>query len=193
MKIEIRSNSIVLDGYVNAVERNSRVLLTPLKEKFVETIKSGAFKRALENADDVKLLFNHLTKRCLGSIKQGNLELFEDSIGLRAICTIYDDEIIEKAKNGELRGWSFGFVSLKDSWQKGDGDIQYRSVEELEIAEVSILDKTPAYIATTIETRNDQDVFIEHRNRDTESRCNQRIDYAKYETIIKKFGGNINE
>ena len=40
MKIEIRNNSIVLDGYVNAVCRDSRVLPSP-RGKFVEQIKAN--------------------------------------------------------------------------------------------------------------------------------------------------------
>ena len=59
------------------------------------------------------LLFNHDKNRNLGSIENGNLELYEDNIGLRAIATVTDEQVIKKAKNKELRGWSFGFVSEK--------------------------------------------------------------------------------
>ncbi|MGQ7189771.1 HK97 family phage prohead protease, partial [Escherichia sp. HC-CC] len=60
--------------------------------------------------------------RKLGSIENGNLELYEDNIGLRAIATVTDEQVIEKARNKELRGWSFGFVSEKDSWAKATCD-----------------------------------------------------------------------
>ena len=53
MKIEIRNNSIVLDGYVNAVCRDSRILPSP-HGKFVEQIKATVWERALEKAEDVK-------------------------------------------------------------------------------------------------------------------------------------------
>lgn len=166
MKVEIRNNSINLDGYVNVVNRESRVLPS-VRGKFIEHIVPGAFKKALEQATDVKLLFNHSEHRQLGSIKQGNLSLNEDVIGLRAKCTVNDAEIVDKAKKRELRGWSFGFRVLKDDWSDGEDGIQRRAIQELQLNEVSILDRTPAYIATSIEERADADeVVFESRGFD---------------------------
>ena len=159
MRVEIRNNSINLDGYVNVVNRESRILPSP-RGKFIEHIVPGAFKKALEEADDVKSLFNHSEHRQLGSIKQGNLSLREDVIGLRAKCTVNDVEIIEKAKKNELRGWSFGFRVLKDEWNDGEDGIQRRSIQELQLNEVSILDRTPAYYATSIEERANAEEFV---------------------------------
>lgn len=159
MRVEIRNNSINLYGYVNVVNRESRILPSP-RGKFIEHIVPGAFKKALEEADDVKLLFNHSEHRQLGSIKQGNLSLREDVIGLRAKCTVNDVEIIEKAKKNELRGWSFGFRVLKDEWNDGEDGIQRRSIQELQLNEVSILDRTPAYYATSIEERANAEEFV---------------------------------
>lgn len=166
MKIEIRNDSVLLDGYVNAVARDSRPIPS-VKGQFVEQVAPKAFERALMKAENVDLLLNHDKSRKLGSIKEGNLELFEDNIGLRAICTVFDEEVIKKAKNNELRGWSFGFYKNKDRWEEKDG-IQRRYLEELELNEVSILDNTrvPAYIATSIETREGQDILKETRGED---------------------------
>ena len=118
-------------------------------------------------ADNVDLLFNHDRNRKLGSVVDGNLELFEDAIGLRAICTVEDEEVIRKAQNNELRGWSFGFICNEDSWEERDG-INRRYVKELSLLEVSILDKTPAYIATSIEARGEESVIRENRILETE-------------------------
>lgn len=159
MRVEIRNNSINLDGYVNVVNRESRVLPS-VRGKFIEHIVPGAFKKALEQAEDVKLLFNHLEHRQLGSIKQGNLTLNEDVIGLRAKCTVDDAEIIDKAKRNELRGWSFGFRVLKAEWNDGEDGIQRRAIKELQLNEVSILDRTPAYYATSIEERADAEELV---------------------------------
>ena len=163
MKIEIRDNSIRIDGYVNAICRDSRVLPSP-RGRFVEQIKEKVWERALEKAEDVKLLFNHKENRQLGSLVQGNLELFEDAIGLRAICIIDDEEVIQKAKDGKLTGWSFGFIAQKDTWEDFKEGIQRRFIEELDLIEVSILDKTPAYIGTSIEQRGEETVISELRN-----------------------------
>lgn len=161
MRIEIRDNKAILDGYVNAVCRDSKPLLSP-QGLFVEQIKEGVFQRALSKAQDVKLLFNHDEKRELGSIVNGNLQLFEDSIGLRAICTVDDPEVVQKARENKLKGWSFGFYSNKDDWQQAE-PYQRRFIEDMDLLEVSILDKTPAYNGTSIESRDNKEVLAETR------------------------------
>ncbi|MBY6860808.1 HK97 family phage prohead protease [Clostridium botulinum] len=167
MRIEIRNNKVILDGYVNAVCRDSKPLLSP-QGMFVEQIKEGVFQRALNNAKDVKLLFNHKNDRELGSIVQGNLQLFEDSIGLRGIAEISDSEVIEKAEKNELRGWSFGFYVNKDEWIDGE-PYQKRFIEDMELIEVSILDCTPAYNGTSIESRDNKSVLSETRGDEFKS------------------------
>ena len=94
MKIEIRGNSSVhIEGYVNAVGRDSRILNSPTKGSFVEMIEPGTFGKALERAENVDLLLNHNKDRKLGSTSVGNLALNEDSIGLRAEADIKDAEV----------------------------------------------------------------------------------------------------
>ncbi|AQR98122.1 HK97 family phage prohead protease [Clostridium saccharoperbutylacetonicum] len=161
MRIEIRADQVIIDGYVNAICRDSKPLLSP-QGLFVEQIKEGVFQRALNKAQDVKLLFNHLENRELGSIKNGNLQLFEDNIGLRAICSVTDPEVMEKAKNNQLKGWSFAFYNNKDDWQPAE-PYQRRFIEDMDLLEVSILDKTPAYNGTSIEARDDKTVLNETR------------------------------
>ncbi|MBG9618018.1 HK97 family phage prohead protease [Bacillus cereus] len=162
MKIEVRGNQVILDGYVNVVDRESRLLPSP-RGYFKEKIVPKAFEKALKKAQNVDLLFNHNKTRKLGSTENGNLELYEDNIGLRAIATVTDEQVIQKAKDKELLGWSFGFVSEKDTWEEGESGVQKRSIEELELLEVSILDMTPAYVATSIETRGERTAMIERR------------------------------
>lgn len=196
MRIEIRNDSVILDGYVNAVCRDSRPIPS-IKGKFIEQIEPRAFERALDRAENVDLLLNHDKNRKLGSTKEGNLQLFEDSIGLRAICTVTDTDVIEKAKNKQLRGWSFGFYANKDRWEDTDKEVQHRFIEDLDLFEVSIIDntKTPAYIATSIESRDDKEVITENRCNDfkaitvdesiKEHEKRTDIDYSTYENQIK--------
>ena len=77
MRIEIRNDSVILDGYVNAVERESKPIPS-VKGSFIEKIQQGAFQRSLEKRENVDLLLNHDKNRKLGSTSEGNLELFED-------------------------------------------------------------------------------------------------------------------
>ena len=201
MRIEIRENQVLLDGYVNAVERESRVLPSP-RGRFKEKIRAKTFERALDKAENVDLLFNHDKNRKLGSLQEGNLQLYEDNIGLRAIAHVSDEEIIQKAKDGKLKGWSFGFVDNKPSWDDGEDGIQKRTLEDIELLEVSILDKTPAYVATSIEARGENQAISETRgadfkaeieNRSEETLSKKDIDYSLYEKqieLLKLKGGN---
>jgi len=200
MRIEIRGNQVLLDGYVNAVDRESRVLPSP-RGRFIEKIKPKTFERAIQKADDVELRFNHDKNRKLGSLKEGNLQLYEDNIGLRAIATVSDEEVIQKAKNGELRGWSFGFIAKRDKWEDGQDGIQRRILEDIDLLEVSILDKTPAYIATSIEARGEENIITENRIEDfkaeievlSEKHEKRELDFSLFEKeieILKMKGGN---
>lgn len=154
MKINIREDSVEIDGYVNAVERLSKPLNSRIG-KFRERIKAGAFQRAIERNDDIHVLLNHDIDRDLGSTKQGNLKLHEDNIGLRAKATITDADVIEKAKHGDLVGWSFGF-SDRDVDTRDEDGMMTRDVKDLDLYEVSILDrsKVPAYDGTIIQARD---------------------------------------
>lgn len=156
MKINIREDSVEIDGYVNAVERLSKPLNSRIGQ-FRERIKAGAFRRAIERNDDIHVLLNHDANRDLGSTKQGNLELHEDNIGLRARAVITDADVIEKAKHGDLVGWSFGFSDRDVDTRDVDG-MMTRDVKDLDLYEVSILDRTkvPAYDGTLIQARDAQ-------------------------------------
>ena len=157
MKIQIRADSVTIEGYVNAVERASKPLNSRLG-KFVEKICAGAFNRALGRAEDVRILLNHDWSRDLGGIKDGNLELEEDNIGLHARATITDPEVIKDARNGDLVGWSFGFddVNVEETRDDETG-LPFRKVKDLNLAEVSLLNrkKTPAYVGTLVNVRDD--------------------------------------
>ena len=161
MKVEIRNNNVTITGYVNIPERKSRVMPS-IRGKFTESINGGVFQRALDKADEVELLFNHRKDRKLGSTKD-NLVLKEDEIGLHATATINDDEVRQLAHAGKLTGWSFGFISRSDHWSDGENGIQHRTVDDLDLLEVSILSSTPAYYATKVEARNMEADIIEHR------------------------------
>ena len=215
MEVRVKEDSVEIEGYVNAIERNSKPLWSRVGQ-FVERICKGAFKKALKRNDDVHILLNHDWNRDLGSTKKGNLELEEDNIGLKAKATITDPEVIEKARNNELVGWSFGFQDreVENTIERG---MPYRAVKDLDLAEVSILDrrKTPAYDGTLIMAR-DEGAEMHFRGEDfidevsiknepvqenvqnevreepeVEEKPKQQeivddIDYSKYENMIKE-------
>ena len=161
MRIEIRNDRVEIDGYVNAVARDSRPLTAKDGQRFVEQITPKAFERALSHTDEVKLLLNHDNARELGSTKT-NLKLYEDSIGLRAHAVITDAEVIEKARKHELRGWSFGFIPTEVTAEDIKEGLQRRFVENLDLKEVSIIDmrKLPCYEGTSIEARAEEETAL---------------------------------
>ena len=155
MQITVRADSVEIEGYVNSVERKSKKLWSRLGQ-FVERICKGAFGRALERNDDVKIMLNH--ERELGSQKQGNLELYEDSIGLHAKARITDPEFIDIARRGDLVGWSFGFYDREVEQKRDEDGFPLRDVIDLDLEEVSILDNrtTPAYDGTLVAVRSEE-------------------------------------
>ena len=155
MQITVRADSVEIEGYVNSVERKSKKLWSRLGQ-FVERICKGAFGRALERNDDVKIMLNH--ERELGSQKQGNLELYEDSIGLHAKARITDPEFIDIARRGDLVGWSFGFYDREVKKKRDEDGFPLRDVIDLDLEEVSILDNrtTPAYDGTLVAVRSEE-------------------------------------
>lgn len=200
MKVNIRADSVEIEGYVNAIERNSKPLMSRIGQ-FIERVCKGAFAKALKRNDDVKLLLNHDANRQLGSAKEGNLELTEDNIGLHARAIITDSEVVQKARNGDLVGWSFGFFDTPDGVENGideESKLPLRKLRDMELEEVSILDrtKTPAYDGTLVSVRSDDSVMyyaepliseIEIRETDQHENAEEKqIDYSKYEELIKE-------
>lgn len=202
MEINIRDDCVEVTGYVNAIERNSKPLLSRIG-KFIERVCKGAFTKALERNDNVKLLLNHDPERQLGSTKEGNLELHEDAIGLHARAIITDCDVVEKARSGKLVGWSFGFFDAPDGVEQGideESRLPLRKLRDLLLEEVSILDntKTPAYDGTLVAVRSDDtaiyysDVLSEEpeiREEKVESAESKEIDYSTFEKMIKDMKG----
>lgn len=206
MEIRIRADSVEIDGYVNAVERDSKTLWSRMG-RFIERICKGAFFNALKRNDNVRILLNHDASRDLGGTKDGNLELVEDNIGLRARATITDKDVIDKARKGELVGWSFGFYDRDVEVGQSETGIPLRKVRDLDLKEVSILDKskTPAYDGTLVMVRADEsqdvmfgdafldDVQIREIEEQTEAPAEEvqiqaepveQINYSEWESLI---------
>lgn len=200
MRINLRGDHVEIEGYVNAIERDSK----PLRDRignFIERICKGAFKKALKRNDDVHILLNHDWSRDLGSTKKGNLELTEDNIGLHARACITDPEVIKKARNNELVGWSFGFEDRDVEKREKDG-MPYRAVKDMDLYEVSILDRTksPAYEGTLITARDEDkplnvgetmiaDFAITEETETRETVEDKKIDYTEYDNIISEMKG----
>jgi HK97 family phage prohead protease len=204
MEIRIKDDSVEIEGYVNAVERLSKPLHSRTGE-FVERICKGAFQRALQRNDNVRLLYNHNWSRDLGGTKDGNVELSEDNIGLRIRATVKDAETVENARRGNLVGFSFGFDD-RDVDEHSENGMRTRDVKDMDLYEISILDrkKTPAYDGTLINVRDKDgqqekriyfgDTFVDEiKISNTTERREQpeekAPDYSEAEKIISEMKG----
>lgn len=187
--IEIRADdSVHIEGYVNAVERDSKIINIPNVGRCVEQIRAGAFEQALKAAPDVLILENHDTSRKLGSIKEGNLKLYEDNIGLRAITDIKDRDIAEKARLGKIRGWSFGFICSDEETEQRADNVPRRIVKALSLSEVSLIDgdNIPCYKGTLVEVRSEGDIIERRDNADEISVTEEKKpDYSYFDTVIR--------
>ena len=191
MRIEIRNDKVIIDGYVNAEARDSRPLRDKNGKRYIEQIVPGTIKRALSQ-NEVKLLLNHDEKRDLGSTET-NLTLREDAIGLRASAEIDDAEVIQDARDGKLRGWSFGFYERGATEEELPSGMKRRYVEDMKLVEVSIINqkKLPCYEATSIETRaeGEEKVFtepLETRAEVIEHKKEEKQDLESFKNRIKK-------
>lgn len=198
MNVRFRENAVEIEGYVNAVERRSKPI-SSRRGKFVERMCKGAFKKALDRNDDIRLLLNHDWNRELGGTKDGSLKLTEDSIGLRARAVITDPDVVRKARNGDLVGWSFGFED-RDVDEHDENGMPTRDVKDIDLHEVSILDRTrtPAYDGTLVSVRADEKVcyYGEPLYSDMELRADapeaentpekNNVDYSEYEKLVKE-------
>lgn len=186
MKVNVRADSVEIEGYVNAIERNSKTLRDRIGE-FIERVCKGAFSKALKRNNDIKILLNHDKNRELGSTKQGNLELKEDNIGLHARATITDPEVIDDARNNRLIGWSFGFYDIDVDRSMHEG-VVYRTIRDLDLKEVSILNnkKSPAYEGTLIMARaDDREMLLRGEDFIDEVSITEKIEPQKEENALK--------
>lgn len=181
MKIELRENSVHLEGYINAVGRQSKELYDALNGHFVEIVEPGAFNNSLLLNPDIPLLLNHINEREIARNNK-NLTLKEDNIGLHFSADITDAEVVLLAKTGDLVGCSFGFRDKQVDIKKREGKISTRLLREIDLMEVSILSTghCPAYYGTLVEAR-------EENVQPTEIRYIDSDIYEKELLIIKTY------
>lgn len=168
MRIEIRSDGANISGYVNATEKKSRPVMTP-HGKVIEEIEPRAFEGALSRAGDISLTVDHDASHIYASTREGTLKLREDDIGLHADVTIIDPDLIEIARKGEIKGWSFGMYNVVDSVEPRADDLPLRRITALDLDHVTlVVNKTPFYSATSLEVRAGEDATVETRADTTE-------------------------
>lgn len=168
MKIEIRADGAHISGYVNVTEKKSRPVITP-HGRVVEEIEPRAFGAAIARAGDINLTVDHDDCHVYASTKEGTLTLSEDSIGLHADVCITDPTLIDLAKKGKIRGWSFGMYNVQDELEQRADDLPIRHIKALDLDHLTlVIHKIPCYSATSVEVRADAETLIETRAAEAE-------------------------
>lgn len=163
MKIEIRADGAHISGYVNVVERKSRPVITP-HGKVIEEIEPRTFEQAINRAGNITVTVDHDSSRVYASTDEGTLNLYEDNIGLHADVLITDETLIDLAKQGKIKGWSFGMYNVKDEIEPRADSLPLRRIKSLDLDHVTlVVNKNPVYSATSVEIRADAEVDMETR------------------------------
>jgi uncharacterized protein len=130
---------------------------------FIESVKPGAFSRALREKQDVRCLFNHDANNVLGRSKSGTLRMSEDSSGLQFECdtdpnTTVGSDVAAMIDRGDIDGCSFGFQVTKQSWREEKDEatgqmVVYRVIEDVDLYDVGPV-TYPAYEGTSVAARS---------------------------------------
>ncbi|PGE55215.1 phage major capsid protein [Bacillus wiedmannii] len=199
MKMELRvavsdlhtntDGTMTVSGYVNKTGQLSNVL--GVTKRFVEKIAKGAFSRAIQSGKkDIEFLAEHKGDLILASTRNGSLRLTEDNQGLYIEATIastsWGKDYYELINSGILRNMSFGFRTIKDSWRLLESNLYERTIEELELFEVSVV-KNPAYSQSTIAARGIHLVKDIEVPKEVKA-CNQLKEKREMEKTVIRYG-----
>ena len=186
MKMEIRADGVHISGYVNATEKKSRPVITP-HGKVIEVIEPRAFAAAIERAGDVTVTVDHDSTHIYASTRANTLKLYEDEIGLHADTLITVPTVIDLAKRGKIKGWSFGMYNVQDTLERRADDLPIRRISALDLDHITlVVKKKPVYSATSVEVRAEGEVNVETRSVElaVTSGLDYNADYRKrYENI----------
>lgn len=160
MKVELRADGTLhISGYVNVTGKMSRPVITAKGQRVIEVIEERTFQNALSKATNVKMTKDHNPNCVLAETRANTLTLHEDSIGLRAEADITDETTIREAKEGKIKGWSFGMRNIIDKIEERAEQLPIRHVKGFDLDHITlVVNKTPVYAATSVELRADDEL-----------------------------------
>jgi HK97 family phage prohead protease len=152
----------LLFGY--AAMFNKDTTINSWEGNFIERIAPGAFKRSLRNSGDIQVLFNHGMDPSIGDKPLGSYSVLrEDSEGLYAEVplspTSYNEDLAALITDKALRGMSFRFSVVRDTWEQPSeksSKLPIRTLQEVRLFEFGPV-TFPAYAATTVGVRSRED------------------------------------
>jgi hypothetical protein len=131
-------DTLLFTGYASVFNKGYGV--RDQQGSYEETIKPGAFKKTLQEQDDVRFLVNH-DGIPLARTSSGTLELEEDNYGLFVRAELDPSnptvaEISSAMKRGDLNQMSFAFAAIRDEFNETG---EKRNVTEAKLFDVSVV------------------------------------------------------
>ena len=124
---------------------------------FRETIARTAFARTLRDGADVALLRDHDQRALLARTSNKSLTLEDATDGLHFRATLAEftlaDDTLAQVRAGLLAGMSIGFYVRGETW---NAQHDQRTLDDIELVEVSAVSLAAAYPQTTIAARAKQ-------------------------------------
>lgn len=111
---------------------------------WTEVVAPGAFTRAIDESQDVRLLVNH-EGLPLARTTSGTLTLTEDRTGLRVDATLDPADpdvqaLLPKMRRGDLDQMSIAFVARGEKWSYGKADARdVRTITDVDLFDVSVV------------------------------------------------------
>ena len=143
-----------ITGYAAVFNRKSEDL-----GGFVEIIRAGAFRRAINGAD-VRALFNHDSNYVIGRTTSGTLTLEENQKGLKFTAippdTQWARDLLKSIERGDISQCSFSFrvANEGEKWTESKDGPALREITEFEyICDVGPV-TFPAYPQTSVQARS---------------------------------------
>lgn len=118
--------------------------------EFKEIVPKETWTRAIENNPNIKVYYNHQDVVNVADSVEFRIE--NDGVYADITLTKNADGLYKKVKENLTTGISFGFRALSDKFEQV-GNFMRRTINEMFLEEISILDKTPAYNNTYAEVR----------------------------------------
>lgn len=143
-----------------------------LWDNLVERVMPGTFDDAIQQAQDVRGLFNHDPNCILGRTKAGTCRLSVDARGLRyeidppktQLCA----DLMESISRGDVTGSSFSFRVVDQAWIT-EGEQEIREIRKVELFDVGPV-TFPAYEATEAGLRAARSQFDQHKEQEQQRR-----------------------
>lgn len=167
---------------------------------FREVVRPGAFKRAIDEKQDVRALWNHDPNYVLGRTTAGTLSLAEDRRGLRIEIdppeTQFARDLAKSIERGDVDQMSFAFIAREETWTERKDETDLRELIDVDLYDVSPV-TYPAYEGTSVGLRSAESVYNDHvqsigeqeqaDDADADDREQERADAQRRVNLIKLY------